>query len=101
MVPSDLVTYNWDINTGNWSNGTISWGSTWKSCCGWGYCTCGTSTIVYNIPQKIYLYQVKCPAEDCGKTNWLELDKITECTKCGARLKAVSQKVDHEIQIEE
>lgn len=48
----------------------------------------------------IYKYQIKCPVRACKKMNWLELDKITPCTGCSVKLKAVSQVADYEISIE-
>lgn len=53
----------------------------------------------YSTPEYIYLYQVKCPKRGCKANNWLQLDRVTPCTKCGAKLKAVSDKVDFEIPI--
>lgn len=51
----------------------------------------------YTQPNTIYKYQIKCPS--CGIMNWLELDKITDCIDCKSKLKAVSAKADHEIQV--
>ena len=55
----------------------------------------------FTWPQTIYKYQISCPK--CNKFNWLELDKIVECTgkKCGAKLKAVSTKADYEVAVDE
>lgn len=55
----------------------------------------------YTYPATIYKYQITCPR--CEKFNWLELDKIQVCAtkKCGAKLKAVSEKVDFEVAINE
>ena len=63
-----------------------------------------TSPNFYNwtvYPTTIYKYQITCPK--CKKMNWLELDKIQECSraKCGAMLKAVSIKADYEIAVNE
>ena len=51
----------------------------------------------YTFSNTIYKYQIKCPS--CDTTNWLELDKITDCIDCKSKLKAVSAKADHEIQV--
>lgn len=65
---------------------------------GWTY----TPNYYYwSTPVTVYKYQVKCPKQSCKKMNWLELDKITPCTKCGAKLKAVSEQAEFEIAIEE
>lgn len=50
-------------------------------------------------PATIYKYQIFCPR--CETPNWLELDKIEVCTKvkCGAKLKAVTQRVDYEVPV--
>jgi hypothetical protein len=65
--------------------------------------TFDTSTGYYNYtytwPYTVYLYQIKCPIRACKTMNWLELDKIKPCTKCGARLKAVSEQADFEIPV--
>lgn len=47
----------------------------------------------------IYKYQIICPR--CHTNNWLELDKITMCTKtkCGAKLKAVINQADYEVPV--
>lgn len=66
-------------------------------------CNCGSSywnwspSIWYSYSTTKYLYQIKCPK--CKKTNWLELDTVKECIKCDSTLKAVSKKVDFEIEI--
>lgn len=65
----------------------------------------GTSTFTwpniyyYTYPSTIYLYQIKCPRTRCKTFNWLQLDTITPCRACGAKLKAVSQTADYEIEV--
>jgi hypothetical protein len=61
-----------------------------------------SNTIDYNwwvYPQTIYMYQVRCPKRGCKTDNWLQLDTITPCKKCGSHLKAVSMKADFEIEV--
>jgi hypothetical protein len=53
----------------------------------------------YYSPVTIYKYQITCPKRSCKTMNWLELDKITPCTKCGSKLKAVSEAVDFEVPV--
>lgn len=83
------------------SNGIVNWGDNywWHNC--WSGCTCNTYTYkwTYPITTTVYKYQIICPAKGCGTSNWLELDVITPCTKCGAKLKAVSEKVDYEVPV--
>jgi hypothetical protein len=54
----------------------------------------------YSWGPKIYLYQIKCPKTGCKKFNWLELDKITGCYNCGAKLKAVLEEPDFTIPVQ-
>jgi hypothetical protein len=55
----------------------------------------------YDIyPSVIYKYQVKCPKSSCKTNNWLEIDKVKPCVKCGAKLKAVLNEADYEIPVE-
>ena len=58
-----------------------------------------TSTFTYSWPSTIYLYQIICPKPRCKTANWLEIDKMKECSKCGSLLKAVSAKADYEIEV--
>lgn len=64
------------------------------------YFNTSTSSL-YNWSYKeyVYLYQVECPKRSCKTMNWLELDKVTECTKCESRLKAVSDDADFEVKV--
>lgn len=67
----------------------------------WDQWTTGT-TWTYTSP--IYMYQLTCPK--CKKMNWGEIDKIVTCSgkigrkNCFAKLKAVKEKVDYEINVE-
>jgi len=58
-----------------------------------------TSNILYNYTSTIYKYQIKCPGRGCKTFNWLEIDKISPCVKCGLKLKAVSEQADFEIEV--
>lgn len=55
----------------------------------------------YTYP--VYYYQVTCPR--CKNILWAEQDKITECQgkigrkACGAKIKAVIEKIDFEIPV--
>lgn len=79
-------------------------GTTWRYdlygeyhyCSGWG---CGhVHYWPWSLtPEKIYLYQVTCPK--CKTNNWLELEKITPCTKCESTIKATTKKVDYEVPV--
>ena len=65
--------------------------------------TTGSSTQAnwtYPYTNTIYLYQIKCPKSSCKKMNWLKLDTITGCINCGAKLKAVSEQAEYEIEVE-
>ena len=53
----------------------------------------------WSVSSPIYLYQIFCPKKGCNTVNWLKLDAITPCTKCKAKLKAVSEQADYEIAI--
>lgn len=55
--------------------------------------------ISWSSPYTIYLYQIFCPKKNCNTANWLKLDTITPCTKCGAKLKAVMESADYEIPV--
>lgn len=46
-----------------------------------------------------YLYQIICPHKGCKTSNWLELDTIKDCSKCGSTLKAVRKVADYEVEI--
>jgi len=79
----------WDVAV---SNNTYTPDYTLNTNWQWPYYT-------YSYPTTIYKYQIQCPS--CDTMNWLELDKITVCSKvkCKAKLKAVSAKADHEIEV--
>lgn len=49
-------------------------------------------------PQTIYMYQIKCPR--CKKFNWAQLEVITPCIKCQARLKAVADVPDYTVPVQ-
>lgn len=53
----------------------------------------------YSYPTTIYYYQIICPKPRCKTANWLELDTLKECSKCGAMLKAVKAKADYEVEV--
>lgn len=83
-----------------WNTGSIS--------TNWTYCTqhncyncskCHHTTIITSPPEKIYMYQIICPKQNCGTSNWLELNKVTPCTKCKSKLKAVTEKIDFEVPV--
>lgn len=67
----------------------------------------GTSTytpsFTYYYGTTIYMYQLICPR--CQTSNWGQIDKPVDCKgklrrkACGAVLKAVSKKVDYEVEI--
>lgn len=57
-----------------------------------------TTTPVFNTPIYIYFYQIFCPR--CETVNWLQLEQLKACKKCGSTLKAVSHKADYEIEVE-
>ena len=46
-----------------------------------------------------FKYQIQCPAKTCKTMNWMELDTITPCAKCGLKLKAVSEQADFEVEV--
>lgn len=54
----------------------------------------------WTTPVNVYLYQIFCPKPKCKTANWLELNKEKECTTCGSLLRAVSRKIDYEIEVE-
>lgn len=60
----------------------------------------GVSTWSYPYYITVYKYQIKCPVRACKTRNWLEIDKITPCTSCGAKLKAVSEQADFEVPVD-
>lgn len=68
----------------------------------WATWTQPSTTWTFTSP--IYMYQLTCPK--CKKMNWGELDKIVTCSgkvgrkNCQAKLKAVKEKVDYEINVE-
>ena len=75
-------TTNFDYHIGDYWHYPYTWHS-------WDWST-------YPYSKTIYKYQLICPR--CGKTNWAEIDKVVVCA-CGARLKAVTNKVDYEIPV--
>jgi len=48
----------------------------------------------------IYMYQIKCPS--CNKMNWAQLETTIECktAKCKAKLRAVTSKPEHIVEVE-
>ena len=51
----------------------------------------------WTYPTTIYMYQITCPK--CETMNWMQLDKVTPCTKCKSKIKAVTEKVDYEVPV--
>lgn len=51
-------------------------------------------------PTTVYMYQIKCPS--CNKMNWAQLETTIECktSKCKAKLRAVTAKPEHIIEVE-
>lgn len=45
-----------------------------------------------------YMYQIRCPR--CRKMNWCEMDAIVSCKKCSAQIRAVSKRVDFDVEVE-
>lgn len=79
-IPNKSVSSTWGVDTTHYCN---------------TFCT--HTWYPYYSPITIYKYQVKCPK--CKTNNWLELEKITSCTKCSSTLKAVSKSVDYEVEV--
>lgn len=68
---------------GSWCNHTSYYpGTTW-----------------YYPSTTVYMYQIFCPNKGCKTANWLKLDTPTPCTKCGSTLKAVTNRVDYEVEV--
>ena len=83
------------VDTNTWSPSLTSDSYIWP-----GTGTVDTYRWGWSYPATVYMYQVKCPKRGCKTTNWLELDKISPCKKCGSNLKAVSMKADFEIEVD-
>ena len=79
--------------------GTVSSFNNINECWPGTYTWPSTTTYSYNWSNTIYLYQIICPKPRCKTANWLELDKMKECSKCGSMLKAVAAKADYEIEV--
>lgn len=98
VTPIDNNVINNSINTGTSTGDLGSFDSP-------SYWPIGTGTYTwptyyyYNWSSPIYLYQIRCPKTGCKKFNWLQLDIITPCTNCGARLKAVSEQPDFTVAV--
>lgn len=58
------------------------------------------TNLSYWYPNTIYMYQIRCPKRGCKKMNWAQLDVITPCRNCGARLKAVSDQPDFIVPVD-
>jgi hypothetical protein len=58
-----------------------------------------TANYIYSYTYPVYKYQVRCPKRGCRQYNWLELEKITPCYNCGAKLKAVTEEPDFVIPV--
>jgi len=54
-------------------------------------------TVTWNYTTKIYMYQIKCP--ECKAKTFMELETITPCEECGAKLWAAKEIPDHTIQV--
>lgn len=96
MAATDV--YNVNISDSNYPS-TTPINDNW-----WWYQKPLDTTPVTNVsnwtvsyPTYIYMYQIKCPK--CKTMNWLKLDTITPCTKCEAKLKAVSEQAEYEIAV--
>ncbi len=65
-------------------------------------CSCNTTPNIYTYwyptITTICKYEISCPK--CSTKNWMELEIITPCKKCKSSLKAVSKKVDYEIEVD-
>jgi len=61
------------------------------------------NTMSWSYTTTVYMYQLVCPR--CFETNWGEIDKIVTCKgklskrACGAKLKAIKEKVDFEVPV--
>ena len=80
---------------------TIANSNTTSASYSWDWYQTPSTSWYYYSP--IYMYQLTCPR--CKKMNWGQLDQITECSgnykgyPCKAKIKAVSRKVDYEVEV--
>lgn len=63
-------TYYWDPSWQTWTQPSYSY---------------------YTYSATVYLYQVKCPKRACKKMNWMQLNMVTPCKGCGAKLRAIKE----------
>lgn len=75
--------------------GNISWGDYV-----YPYTTTSPTTYYYSYPytKTVYMYQIRCPR--CRKMNWCEMDNIVSCKKCSAQIRAVSKRVDFDVEVD-
>lgn len=78
---------------------TITVPNTWDGNYIYPTTTTGTTSTIWYSGNTIYMYQIFCPKRSCKKANWLQLDKPQACHNCGSILKAVSEKVDFEVEV--
>ncbi len=65
----------------------------------YGYYSNGTYYYYpYYYPTTVYMYQIRCPR--CRKMNWAQMDTIVSCKKCSAQLRAVSKRVDFDVEVD-
>lgn len=77
----------------NLTVGNISWGGDY-------YPYTSPTTYYYSWPytKTVYMYQIRCPR--CRKMNWCEMDAIVSCKKCSAQIRAVSKRVDFDVEVD-
>lgn len=93
-MSNELATYTINVAKTT-SNITSDWNFDTHYCS--SFCNHWYYPYTWSSPVTIYKYQVKCPK--CKTNNWLELDKVTPCSKCDSTLKAVSKSVDYEVEV--
>lgn len=94
----------WNISVDNSAAGIYPQNYSNHLCGSW--CSHTADPIVYNYnwtssyPTTIYMYQIKCPS--CNKMNWAQLETTIDCknTKCKAKLRAVTSKPEHIVEVE-
>lgn len=68
-----------------------------------GFTYPSTNNMYWSYSTTVYKYQLNCPR--CDTANWGAVDEIVYCKgkkgrkACGATLKAVTNTVDHEIEV--
>lgn len=56
------------------------------------------STYFNTYPSTIYMYQIKCPR--CSTMTFMQLEFVTPCKKCHAKLKATTKQYEYEVPVE-